>query len=126
MDFKKLDTKSIFIIVLSFILILSFIFNGITRRTINNKDILIEALNQKNEALLKNNESILSLNKALDEQIFLLNKEIILNQESLAQTELQINKLKQRKNETSNYVTNLSANGVASGLSIFINKRSKH
>ena len=124
MDLKKLDIKSIFIIILSFGLVVSFMLGQ--KNTIDYKKDEIKSLHKQNEDLGHKNDSILLVNKALDKQIFEINKQIQVNEKLLAESELQLNNLKQRRNETSNRVTNLSANGVTSGLSNYVKKHRKN
>ena len=120
MDIRKLDTKSVFIIFLSLGLILSF-FVG-QKSQINYKKDEIKNLHKQNKALINKNDSILLVNEALDKQIFEINKQIQVNEKLLAESELQLNNLKQRRNETNNTVTRLSANGVTNELSNYIKK----
>lgn len=120
MNLKKLDIKSIFIIILSLGLIFSFMLGQ--KNTIDYKKDEIKNLHEKNKFLLSKNDSLKSLNKVLDEQIFVINKQLQINEKMLVESELKINTLKQRRNETNNTVTRLSANGVANELSNYIKK----
>jgi len=124
MDLKKLDIKSIFIIILSVGLVVSFMLGQ--KNTIDYKKDEIKSLHKQNEALMDKNDSILLVNKSLDKQISEINKQISANEELLADTELQLNILKQRRNEKSNIVTNLSANGVTNELSNYVKKHKKN
>ena len=124
MDLKKLDIKSIFIIILSLGLVFSFMLGQKNR--VDYKKDEIKSLHKQNEDLGRKNDSILLVNKSLDKQISEINKQIQASEELLADTELQLNNLKQRRNETSNRVTNLSANGVTSGLSNYVKKHRKN
>ena len=124
MDLKKLDIKSIFIIILSLGLVVSFMLGQKNR--IDYKKDEIKSLNKQNEDLGRKNDSILLVNKALDKQMSEINKQIQASEKLLAETESQLNNLKQRRNETSNRVTNLSANGVTSGLSNYVKKHRKN
>ena len=124
MDLKKLDIKSIFIIILSLGLVFSFMLGQKNR--VDYKKDEIKSLNKQNEDLGRKNDSILLVNKALDKQMSEINKQIQASEKLLAETESQLNNLKQRRNETSNRVTNLSANGVTSGLSNYVKKHRKN
>lgn len=124
MDLKKLDIKSIFIIILSLGLVFSFMLGQKNR--IDYKKDEIKSLNKQNEVLGRKNDSILLVNKALDKQMSEINKQIQASEKLLAETESQLNNLKQRRNETSNRVTNLSANGVTNGLSNYVKKHRKN
>lgn len=120
MNSKKLDIKSMFIIVLSLGLIFSFMLGQ--KNGIDYKKDEIKSLHEKNEYLLSKNDSLKILNEALDKQIFEINKQIQINEKMLVESELKINTLKQRRNETNITVTRLSANGVANELSNYIKK----
>lgn len=120
MNSKKLDVKSMFIIVLSLGLIFSFMLGQ--KNGIDYKKDEIKSLHEKNEYLLSKNDSLKILNEALDKQIFEINKQIQINEKMLVESELKINTLKQRRNETNITVTRLSANGVANELSNYIKK----
>ena len=124
MDLKKLDIKSIFIIILSLGLVVSFMLGQ--KNTIDYKKDEIKSLHKQNEALMDKNDSILLVNQSLDKQISEINKQIKANEELLADTELQLNILKQRRNEKSNIVTHLSANGVTNELSNYVKKHKKN
>ena len=124
MDLKKLDIKSIFIIILTLGLVFSFILGQ--KNTIDYKKDEIKNLHKQNEALMNKNDSILLVNESLDKQISEINKQISANEELLADTELQLNILKQRRNEKSNIVTHLSANGVTNELSNYVKKHKKN
>jgi chromosome segregation ATPase len=124
MDLKKLDIKSIFIIILSLGLVFSFMLGQ--KNKIDYKKDEIKSLHKQNEDLGRKNDSILLVNKALDKQMSEINKQIQASEKLLAETESQLNNLKQRRNETSNRVTNLSANGVTSGLSNYVKKHRKN
>jgi hypothetical protein len=120
MNLKKLDIKSIFIIILSLGLIFSFMLGQ--KNTIDYKKDEIKNLHEKNKFLISKNDSLKSLNEALDKQIFVINKQLQINEKMLVESELKINTLKQRRNETNNTVTRLSANGVTNELSNYIKK----
>ena len=97
MDLKKLDIKSIFIIILSLGLVFSFMLGQKNR--VDYKKDEIKSLHKQNEDLGRKNDSILLVNKSLDKQISEINKQIQASEELLADTELQLNNLKQRRNE---------------------------
>ena len=120
MKLKDLDIKTIFIIILSLGLIVSFTIGQ--KKGIDYKKDEIKNLQEKNISLVKENSKILFKNKELDNKIFLLRNEIKINKELLTKTESQLNNLKQRRNEISNRVTNLSTNDVANELSDYIQR----
>lgn len=120
MNVKKLDVKTIFIIILSFGLILSFILGQ--NNKIDYKKDEIKKLNIENKRLLIKSDSLNTLNKTLEKQISIINQQIQKNEEILADSEKEIKKLKQRRNETNNTIVRLSANGVTNELSNYIEK----
>lgn len=120
MKLKDLDIKTIFIIILSLGLIVSFIIGQ--KKGIDYKKDEIKNLQEKNISLVKENSKILFKNKELDNKIMILRGEIKISKELLTKTESQLNSLKQRRNEISNRVTNLSTNDVANELSDYIKR----
>jgi peptidoglycan hydrolase CwlO-like protein len=121
MDLKKLDIKTVFIIILSVGLIISF-FVG-QKSSIDYKQDEIKKLHVQNDILLKRNDSLDNANKALDKEIETINKKIDENKVELAKTQTQLQNLNKKKDETPNYINHLSANSVASELSKYIDKK---
>jgi cell division protein FtsB len=124
MNFKNLDIKTIFIIVLSFGLILSFIFGQ--KNTIDYKKDELDKLHSMNEELMGKNDSLLKANKELDATIEEIHMELLMRQQELAANYDEITRLKNRRNETSNHVNSLSGNGVASELSKYVVRHKKN
>jgi hypothetical protein len=122
-DFKNLDAKSIFIIILAIALILSFLFN-IHNSIVYPKDE-IKKLREANEILSKKNDSVFLVNKGLDKKLAELGLILKNNDKKLAETESELKQLKKKKNETPNYVNRLSASGVATALSEYLDKTTK-
>jgi peptidoglycan hydrolase CwlO-like protein len=122
--FKNLDIKTIAIIVLAAGLILSFIF-GQHGSKIDNHEDEISALHKDNEALLHKNDSLNSLNTKINEEIVLISKKITADSLELVITKKELYKLNNRQNEIHNYVKSLSANGVSSSFSDYLNNKSK-
>jgi len=120
MNFKNLDIKTIFIIILSFGLIISFMLGQ--KRTIDYKKSELDKLHEMNASLKTNNDSLLKVNKQLDATILEIREEILMKNGELEANYDEITRLKKRKNETSTHVTNLSANGVASELTNYVNR----
>lgn len=120
MKFRKLDIKSVLIIILGLGLIISFIIGQKT--SIDYKKDEMKSLQKQNELLISRNDSLKMLNEALDKHIFTLNQQIQINEKMLAESETEINELKRRKNEKTNTIIRLSANGVANELSNYIKK----
>jgi hypothetical protein len=123
MDLKKLDIKTVFIIILSLALIISF-FVGQKNKIDYRKDE-IKVLHVKNNELLKKNDSLAIVNKTLDKKIAKIDSIIKVNDIIISEKQSQIEILKRRKNEIPSHVNVLSANGVASSLSKYIEKTRK-
>jgi len=123
MDLKKLDIKTVFIIILSLALIISF-FVGQKNKIDYRKDE-IKVLHVKNNELLKKNDSLAIVNKTLDKKIAKIDSIIKVNDIIISEKQSQIEILKRRKNEIPSHINVLSANGVASSLSKYIEKTRK-
>jgi hypothetical protein len=123
MDLKKLDIKTVFIIILSLALIISF-FVGQKNKIDYRKDE-IKVLHVKNNELLKKNNSLAIVNKTLDKKIAKIDSIIKVNDIIISEKQSQIEILKRRKNEIPSHINVLSANGVASSLSKYIEKTRK-
>jgi regulator of replication initiation timing len=120
MDLKKLDIKTVFIIILSLGLIISFFLGQ--KNKINYRKDEIKELHAKNDKLLGKNDSLFILNDKLEKKIAKINLLIEANNKEIAEKESQIQLLKKRKNEIPNHVNVLSANGVASSLTKYIER----
>ena len=120
MDLKKLDIKTVFIIILSLGLIISF-FLGQKNKISYRKDEIKE-LHAKNDKLLGKNDSLFILNDKLEKKIAKINLLLEANNKEITEKESQIQLLKKRKNEIPNHVNVLSANGVASSLTKYIER----
>lgn len=120
---KLLDTKTIFIIILATLLIIMIL----ARRSNNPTDYenQIKALHEQNDKLLHNNDSLKAVNGKLDLYIQEINTQLVVNQKELAKTQSQLDNLNKRRNEIPNSVKRLSANGVASEFSKYLDKRTK-
>lgn len=123
MEIKKLDIKNIFIIILGFGLIISFFIGQ--KSNINYKKDELKSLHDSNELLSKKNDSLLTINSILDKKIALINVLIEQNNKKLSETQSQLDKLKKKRNEVSNHVNNLSADGVSNAFSDFLDKTTK-
>jgi hypothetical protein len=120
MDLKKLDIKTVFIIILSLGLIISFFLGQ--KNKINYRKDEIKELHAKNDKLLGKNDSLFILNDKLEKKIAKINLLIEANNKEITEKESQIQLLKKRKNEIPNHVNVLSANGVASSLTKYIER----
>lgn len=120
---KKLDIKSIFIIGLALALIIS-IWTRPSKPIDNHKEE-IERLHKENKDLLSENDSLRIVNLKINERI----KKLIVNinkvQDKLDKTNDRIKDLEDGKNKVSSHVRSLNADGVASSLTDYLNKRTK-
>lgn len=121
--FKKLDVKSWFIIILGIALIISFFFGQRSHIDTHKDEITI--LHNNDVLLLKANDSLKTVNAKLDSKIIELNNALDINNKALADTQLELEKLKKRKNEISSNVNHLSANGISSDFSDYLKTRTK-
>jgi hypothetical protein len=118
----NLDIKDLFIIVLSFFLIISFIFGFKKESDIDYRKQQIELLKKENERLFSVNDSLSMANIEIDYKIGELECLIEDYQIQLSETELQLDKLLKRRHEIPIYVNNLSANDVADEFSKYIGR----
>ena len=120
MDLKKLDIKSVFIIILGIALIISFLFGH--KSTIDTHVDEIKNLEHQNQSLINKNDSIINVNAGLDKKIATLSVQIDDNNKVFSQTQSQLNHFNNEKNEISKHINTLSGNDVASSLSNTLNK----
>ncbi len=120
---KLLDTKTIFILILAALLVIMIL----ARRSNNPADYEkeLKALHEQNDNLLHKNDSLKSKNEKLDVYIKEINTKLVVNQKLLNNTQSQLDNLNRRRNEIPNSVKRLSANGVASEFSKYLDKRTK-
>ena len=119
---KKLDIKSIAIIVLGIALIISFILGQ--RNNVDLKKDEIEKLHNENEAIMKMNDSLLQANQRIDQEIKDIHTRLAATAIELVSTQKQLKDLKNRSHEIPKYVGTLSANGIASSLTDYLNSKS--
>lgn len=115
---KKLDIKSIFIIILGIAVIVTYFIGGNT--VTNNYEEQIEKLHKENSVLISKNDSLKVENTKLDEKFVKLEGKIKENDLKLAQTQSQLEKLNKRRNEVPTYVNSLSVTGVADAFSDYL------
>lgn len=115
---KKLDIKSIFIIILGIAVIVTYLMGGNTVTT-DYKD-QIEKLHEENSVLVIKNDSLKNDNIKLDNKFAKLEGKIKENDLKLSQTKLQLEKLNKRRNEVPTYVNSLSADGVADAFAEYL------
>lgn len=123
MDFKKIDIKSWFIIILGAALIISFFFGQ--RSHIDTHADEITLLHTNNAMLLKKNDSLISVNKEITVAISEINVKLDANAKKLANTQSELDNLKKRKNEIPTYVKHLDANGLSNAFSDYLQIRTK-
>ncbi len=122
METKKFDIKTWVIIILGAALCVSFWFGQKNR--IDYKKDEIQALHRSNDSLMKNNDSLRKVNIEIDSAIAAITRILNVNDVKLAATQLELDKLKKRKNETFTHVNNMSANGVSNAFTDYLNTKS--
>ena len=85
----------------------------------------IKALHEQNDKLTFKNDSLKKANEKLDVYIKEINTQLVINQKLLNNTQSQLDNLNKRRNEIPNNVKRLSANGVASEFSKYLDKRTE-
>ncbi len=119
----KIDTQTIFILILATALVLTIIFRP--SKPIETYENEINDLKKVNKELLLSNDSISIINKKLEEEI----KEILFTIDStqalLKNTENKLKELEGRRNEVSNIVDNLNSDGVTQSISDYLKRRGK-
>lgn len=118
---KKLDTKSIIIIILTMLLLIFALF--IPNKKINQYKDEVKGLHQKNQKLLYTNDSLKSVNKEIDIELEKMYDVIKAHETLITQYNDRINELKKQKNETFNKVNILSGDSVAIEFTNYIKKR---
>lgn len=118
---KKLDTKTIIIIILTTLVLILMLFT-IKNNTHDYKKEIKE-LHQQNTQLKYQVDSITVENKKIDAQLNKIYGIISVTEKLIEQYDNRIKELKQSKNETSNRVNVLNANGVATEFTNYIKKR---
>ena len=118
---EKLDIKTILILVLGAVLILSFIFRP--SKEIEMYEDEINLLKQQNEKLLNSNDSLELANSRLDEEIEGYLIEIDSTQVLLDENKEKITDLENGKDKVSGYVNGLNADGVTESLTEYLKRR---
>jgi hypothetical protein len=118
---KKLDTKSIIIIILTMLLLIFALFRP--NKKINQYKDEVKALHQKNQKLLYTNDSLKSVNKEIDIELEKMYDVIKAHETLITEYNDKINELKKQKNETFNKVNILSGDSVAIEFTNYIKKR---
>ena len=123
MNLKNIDIKTWFIIVLGVALIVSFIFGQ--KNNVDTYKSEIESLHKSNSALILKNDSLKEVNKVLDGKIAKYDTLLKENANQIYSNEKELGRLKNKLNEIPNYVKYLSANGITSNLTDYLQKRTE-
>lgn len=118
---EKIDLKWVFIFVLSFALILSFVFRK--DNNIDDYKTQKEELAKDNERLKKHFDSLVKINIIIDNNRKLIADSLIMTKTALNQSNNKINKLEKRLYENSKNINGLNANGVASEFTNILNTK---
>lgn len=118
MGLKKIDIKTWFILILGALLVLSVIFGQ--KLNINYHKDEIKALHEANKVLMNKNDSLGVVNKNLDIKMSEINDLLKINNKEIADAKTEISRLKNKRHEIPTYVNGLSANGVASDISKYL------
>ena len=117
----KLDFKTIIIIALLLGVIGMILFWPKNIPDYDKKEI--ERLRQENVELLNQNDS-LSIEISKKDTIILKAENEIFNLENYKDSlDLEIEKINNRRNETTNYVNSLDADGISNGITDYIKRR---
>lgn len=117
----KIDIKMIFILVLAVALILAMIFRP--SKGIDMYEDELKVLNAQNDSLITYNGNLKTVNDSLKNENIKIVHAIDSTQIELDKSSDRINDLENGKGKVSGYVNTLSADGVANGLSEYLNKR---
>ena len=120
----KLDIKTILILILAVVLILSIIFRP--SKPIEMYEDEISSLKQQNKTLLQNNDSLELANGQLDKEIEGYLIEIDSTQVLLDENNDKITELENGKDKVSGYVDGLNADGVTESLTNYLNRRKSY
>jgi len=118
---KKLDTKTIIIIILTALVLILMLFT--VKNNVHDYKKEIKELHQQNTQLKYQVDSITVENKKIDAELNKIYGVISITEKLIEQYDNRIKELKQSKNETSNRVNVLNANGVAAEFTNYIKKR---
>lgn len=119
---KKLEPKTIIILILTILLVISVIFRP--GKKIDYYKDEIKDLKNKNKELMKSYDSLEFENRKLDVKIESLNSIILENERVILDYNKQIINLKQNQNDTRNKVNILTADGVASEFTNYLKTKS--
>lgn len=119
--FKNIDFKSWVIIILGLTLVVTIIFHKSKPIQSNQSDI--DLLHKDNEILNMRNDSLNLVNKSIFLKFDSINNILVINCKYLKSTQKELDRLKNKQNETHSIVSSLSANGVANSFSEYLNTK---
>jgi peptidoglycan hydrolase CwlO-like protein len=118
---KKFDAKTIIIMILAVLVIILMIANS--KNNVYGYKKEIKELHEKNTKLRYEYDSLVVDNKRIDAELDKIYGVINITEKLVEQYDNRIKELKESKNETSNRVNVLNADGVASEFTNYIKKR---
>ena len=116
---KDFDLKSISLIVLAIILVLSIAFKCSSNKELSN----IDELHVKNDSLIKENFSLKTKMESSEIKIKFLENSLIGFNKQINSSTNKINKLNKNKNEISNYVDSMSNDSIAIAFTKYLKRR---
>lgn len=119
---KKLDIKSIFIIILGIALIISFLIGG-KPNGIDKKQF--DELHNQNKNLMLTNDSLSKSNDGINKELGLIQTELNKKNIEIETTNKEIDKLKKARIILKNKMKIISAEGIATGFNDYIERRDK-
>jgi peptidoglycan hydrolase CwlO-like protein len=120
---KKFDAKTIIIMILAVLVIILMIANS--KNNVYGYKKEIKELHEKNTKLRYEYDSLVVDNKRIDAELDKIYGVINTTEKLVEQYDNRIKELKESKNETSNRVNVLNADGVASEFTNYIKKRGR-
>jgi chromosome segregation ATPase len=117
----KLDLKTIAILILGGLLILSIVFRR--SKSIDYHKDAIELLHEQNEILEVRNDSLKVVNNNLDKEIVKINGIMEKTQVKLNATNDKIKHLENEKSKISAHVNTLNADGISKSLTEYLNRK---
>jgi hypothetical protein len=117
---KKIDLKTVIIVILMIFLILTLLNKIGTKHNYKQE---INKLHDSNRELIYKYDSIEKVNKQIDIELERIYGIIEITEKLIIQYDNNINELKKSKNETTNRVNLLNADGVATEFTNYLKKR---
>ena len=119
--FKNIQT--VFILILTVALILSFIFRP--SKPIETYENEINLLKQQNQQLLLSNDSINFINTKLQKEINVILYAIDSTKVALKETENKLEILENKRNEVSTIINNMDSDDITNTFSSYLKRRGK-